>query len=143
MRMLLPLVIAATAAACTARATPHAATPPDPSPWNLDTQPVPRTLDEALRALEQGLGERTIARLRIEEEDIAIRLVPTLGHWMEAHWGLATDGPLAQHFQHLGLEAPDDMAAVILTSLWRRLHFRDIRLDEQIAWYRATRQRDK
>ena len=142
MRILLPLLIAATAAACTARETPRPASA-EPSAWNLDTQPVPHTLEEALRALEQGLGDRTIARLRIEEEDIAIRLVPTLGHWMEAHWGLATGGPLAQHFQGLGLESPDDMAAVMLTSLWRRLHFRDIRLDEQIAWYRATRHREE
>ena len=30
------------------------------------------------------------------------------------------------------------LAAVILTSLWRTLHFRQIRLEEQIAWYRTV-----
>ena len=58
---------------------------------------------------------------------------------MQEHWGLATGGPLAQYFEARGLDHPDDMAAVILTSLWRTLHYRSIRLDEQIAWYRATR----
>jgi hypothetical protein len=58
---------------------------------------------------------------------------------MQDHWGLATGGPLAQYFESLGLGRPDDMAAVILTSLWRTLHFRQIRLEEQVAWYKATR----
>ena len=44
-----------------------------------------------------------------------------------------------RYFETRGLDRPDDMAAVILTSLWRTLHYRSIRLDEQIAWYRATR----
>ena len=46
------------------------------------------------------------------------------------------------HFANKGDLAkvrPDDMAAVILTSLWRTLHFRQIRLEEQIAWYRAVK----
>ena len=91
------------------------------------------------RRCNAGSGEPTIARLRIAEEDVAITLVPTLGRWMQEHWRLATGGPLAQYFEARGLDRPDDMAAVILTSLWRTLHYRSIRLDEQIAWYRATR----
>jgi hypothetical protein len=129
------------AAACAARAPeprPHIAEAPPSVGWNLDTQPVPRTLDEALGALERGLGGETVARLRIEEEDVAIRLVPTLGRWMQDHWGLAAGGPLARFFEDRGLDRPDDMAAVILTSFWRKLHFRQIRLEEQIAWYRAV-----
>jgi uncharacterized protein DUF6794 len=130
------------AAACAARAPeprPDTAQEHRSSGWNLDTQPVPRTLDEALGALERGLGGKTIERLRIEEEDVAIRLVPTLGRWMQDHWALATGGPLARFFEDRGLDRPDDMAAVILTSLWRTLHFRQIRLEEQIAWYRAVK----
>ena len=130
------------AAACVARGPePRRQNPqgPPPSGWNLDTQAVPRTLDEALGALERGLGGETIERLRIEEEDVAIRLVPTLGRWMQDHWALATGGPLARFFEDRGLDRPDDMAAVILTSFWRRLHFRQIRLEEQIAWYGAVK----
>jgi hypothetical protein len=141
MRLAAPAILALILSGCAARAhdPPLQVPAGEPSDWSLDRQPVPRTLDEALRALERGLGDRTIARLRIEEEDVAIRLVPTLGRWMQDHWGLASGGPLARHFERLGLDRPDDMAAVMLTSLWRTLHFRQIRLDEQIAWYRATR----
>ena len=139
MRILVWLLVAGIAGACASREAPRPLPPQVRSAWALDKQPIPGTLDEALEALQRGLGEPTIARLRIAEEDIAITLVPTLGRWMQAHWGLATGGPLAQYFEARGLEYPDDMAAVILTSLWRALHYRSIRLDEQIAWYRATR----
>jgi hypothetical protein len=139
MRILVWLALAGMAGACASRETPRPLPPPAPSAWALDKQPTPGTLDEALDALQRGLGEPTIARLRIAEEDIAITLVPTLGRWMQEHWGLATGGPLAQYFEARGLDHPDDMAAVILTSLWRTLHYRTMRVDEQIAWYRATR----
>ena len=139
MRILVWLLVAGMAGACASREAPRPLLPQVRSAWALDKQPIPRTLEEALEALQRGLGEPTIARLRIAEEDIAITLVPTLGRWMQAHWGLATGGPLAQYFEARGLEYPDDMAAVILTSLWRTLHYRSIRVDEQIAWYRATR----
>jgi hypothetical protein len=140
-RLVTSTLVLLAAAACAARAPeprPHISEAPPSSGWNLDTQPVPGTLDEALGALERGLGGETVARLRIEEEDIAISLVPTLGRWMQDHWGLATGGPLARFFENRGLDRPEDMAAVILTSLWRKLHFRQIRLEEQIAWYRAV-----
>jgi hypothetical protein len=139
MRILVWLLVAGMAGACASREAPRPLPPPAPSAWALDKQPIPGTLDEALDALQRGLGEPTIARLRIAEEDIAITLVPTLGRWMQEHWGLATGGPLAQYFEARGLDHPDDMAAVILTSLWRTLHYRSMRVDEQIAWYRATR----
>jgi hypothetical protein len=141
MRILVPLVMVAFTAACASRAPLQPSASREPSAWSLDRQPVPHTLEEALQALAQGLGDGTIAQLRVDEEDIAIRLVPTLGRWMQDRWGLATGGPLAQYFQQRGLDRPDDMAAVILTSLWRELHFRQIRLEEQIAWYIAMRQR--
>ena len=141
MRLVTSTLVLLVAAACVARAPepPHHTPQVLPSSgWNLDSQPVPRTLDEALETLERGLGGETVARLRIEEEDVAIRLVPTLGRWMQDHWGLATGGPLARFFEDRGLDRPEDMAAVILTSFWRSLHFRQVRLEEQIAWYRAV-----
>ena len=140
MRLVTSTLVLLVAAACAARAPEpphHTPQVPPSSGWNLDGQPTPRTLDEALDTLERGLGGETIARLRIEEEDVAITLVPTLGRWMQDRWGLATGGPLARFFEGRGLDRPDDMAAVILTSFWRTLHFRQIRLEEQIAWYRA------
>ena len=142
MRLVTSTLVLLVATACVARAPEpphHTPQVPRSSGWNLDGQPTPSTLDEALDTLERGLGGETIARLRIEEEDVAITLVPTLGRWMQDRWGLATGGPLARFFEDRGLDRPDDMAAVILTSFWRKLHFRQIRLQEQIAWYRAVK----
>ena len=139
MQIVVWLAVAGMSISCAAREPPRPQVARGSFAWALDEEPIPRTLEEALDALQRGLGEPTIARLRIAEEDVAITLVPTLGRWMQEHWGLALGGPLAQYFEARGLEHPDDMAAVILTSLWRTLHYRGIRLEEQIAWYRTTR----
>jgi hypothetical protein len=37
----------------------------------------------------------------------------------------------------MGLEHPDDMSSVILTSLWRTLHGEPLRVDEQVKGYQA------
>ena len=131
-------IVLAGCLACAGGSRAPAATPPPPQSWTLDRQPVPRTLAEALDALVRGLDSGTLARLRVAEEDIAIRLVPTLGRWIAEHWGLWTRGPLFRHFAARGLERTDDMAAVILTSFWRRLHYQPLRVDEQIRWYRQS-----
>ena len=137
--VLLAGAMLAGAAACAGtNGRPAVASPAAPQAWTLDRQPVPRTLDEALDALARGLDGGTIARLRVAEEDIAIRLVPMLGRWIAEHWGLWTGGPLFHHFAARGLERTDDMAAVILTSFWRRLHYRPLHVEEQIRWYRQS-----
>jgi hypothetical protein len=136
------VVLAAAAAAalmaCAGGGRAQVAAPATSQPWSLDRQPTPRTLEETLAALERGLDSGTLARLRVAEEDIAIRLVPTLGRWIAEHWGLWTRGPLFQHFAARGLDRTDDMAAVILTSFWRHLHYQPLRVDEQIRWYRHS-----
>jgi hypothetical protein len=131
-------VLAAAVACSGSGGRPPVEPPAQPQPWALDRQPVPRTLDDALDALARGLDSNTIARLRVAEEDIAIRLVPTLGRWIAEHWGLWNGGPLYHHFAAQGLARTDDMAAVILTSFWRRLHYRPLQVEEQIRWYRGA-----
>src|SRR4051812_16207849 len=66
MRLFVAGILALTATGCAARTHDAPLKPPTPPPsaWTLDRQPVPRTLDEALVALEHGLGDGTIARLR-------------------------------------------------------------------------------
>src|SRR5215208_2373937 len=61
MRILVWLVVSGMAA-CASREAPRPPVPQARSAWALDKQPIPDTLDEALEALQRGLGEPTIAR---------------------------------------------------------------------------------
>jgi hypothetical protein len=106
---------------------------------DLEAQPVPATLDEAFDVLERGLPRDFINRLYASESDVTIELQDTLGRWMRQHWGLWTGSPLAEHLRAQGLDHPDDMSGVILTSFWRRLHFQPLRVEAQVRWYQAFR----
>jgi hypothetical protein len=105
----------------------------------LERAPVPATLDEALDTLQRELPRDAIEALYASETDVTIELHETLGRWMRDRWGLWTGGPLADHLRALGLDHPDDMSGVILTSLWRRLHFQPLRVEAQVHWYQAFR----
>lgn len=59
-----------------------------------------------------------------------------IGTWIRNEFGLWTDGKLVSYFNGIGIYHADDMSGIILTSMWRKLHCKDIRLEEQIKWYR-------
>ena len=61
-----------------------------------------------------------------------IRYHRTIGMWMRNNWGLWRGSRLKQYFNNLGVNHPDDMSAIILTSFWRHLHKQPIKLEEQI-----------
>jgi len=60
-----------------------------------------------------------------------------MGMWMRNHWQMWGGGPLAKHFNSLGIHHPDDMSSIVLESYWLRMHDCPIRLDEQVAYYQA------
>ena len=59
-----------------------------------------------------------------------------LGMWIRNNWGLWKGLRLAKWFNTQGIEVPDDMSGIILTSFWRHLHGKPIQLDEQVKVYR-------
>ena len=60
-----------------------------------------------------------------------------MGMWMRNNWKLWGGGPLAQHFNTLGIHHPDDMSGIILESYWLHLHGCPLGVQEQVAWYQA------
>ena len=94
----------------------------------------PSTLDEAIAKLRQGLSPEDVAEIRTSSEDMA-RYHLGWGMSIRNNWGLWSGGPLAQHFNAMGIDHPDDMSGIILTSLWRDLNGQPRRVEDQIAHY--------
>lgn len=94
----------------------------------------PATLDEAVAKLRQGLSPEDVAEIRASSEDVA-RYHRGWGMRIRNDWGLWGSGRLAQHFNALGIDHPDDMSGIILTSLWRDLNGQPRRVEDQIAYY--------
>lgn len=112
---------------------------PPPGYEALERERVPRTLHDAIETLVRSLPRDTLQQLRAAESDVTLELQDTLGRWMRDRWGLWAGSPLAESLRELGLDHPDDMSGVILTSFWRRLHFQPLRVEAQVQWYRAYR----
>ena len=45
--------------------------------------------------------------------------------------------PISQHMRDIGLQHPDDMSGVLINSYWLHFNGCDLRLDDQVAFYRA------
>ncbi len=60
-----------------------------------------------------------------------------VGMWMRNNWGLWGGGPLARHFNDLGITHADDMSGIILKSYWLHLHGCPLRLEDQVGYYQG------
>jgi hypothetical protein len=99
---------------------------------------MPTTLDEAHAGMERNLQDWGLAKIdaiKAEDELGGQRFGEGFGIWDRQ--GLWHDTPLTKHMQALGFTRPDDMAKVILATLWCKRHDQPYRLKERAAEYAA------
>ena len=94
------------------------------------------TLDKATWALIYTSPSDTIGDWKNCTEEEMVNYHHGFGTWIRNEFGLWHDGKLVSYFNSIGIYHADDMSGIILTSLHRSLHCKDIRLEEQIKWYR-------
>ena len=97
---------------------------------------IPTDLPDSFRELRRMLHPAFIAEFRADSQKV-IEHHFGLGLWMRNNWGLWGGSRLAQAFNRLGIQHPDDMSGIILQSFWRELNGQPIRLEDQIARYQA------
>jgi len=97
---------------------------------------IPKSLNECFSELKRLLTRKELADFKsVKEEEISVYHMG-LGRWIRNNWGLwAGDSRLAKYFKDKGINNPDDMSGIILTSFYRYLNNKDIKLDEQIQYY--------
>jgi hypothetical protein len=96
---------------------------------------IPKDLDDCFAQLQKLLKPEEIEKMRGGTEDDMVAYHLGLGMWMRNTWGLWAGSRLAAWFQAQGITHPDDMSGIILTSLWRHINRKPIRLDEQVKYY--------
>lgn len=107
---------------------------------------IPRDLEACFLEMRQMLTAELVREFQaLPEGDAVAHHHFGLGMWMRNRWGLWNDSPLAKYFNALGIEHPDDMSGIILTSFHRQLHGRNIAIDEQVRFCQEywRRQSDK
>lgn len=98
----------------------------------------PTKLSECFKQLDDILSEAPDGDWfkSAEEDDAITQSHHGLGTWIRNNWGLwEEEGQLHSYLKHLGLNHPDDMSGVILTSYHRHINDIELGLDEQIKHY--------
>ena len=123
------------AVGCLAQGDKSKITPtPDPNaPFKVY---IPKDLEDAFVELKKMLSSALLDEIRLKSEKDMILYHHGFGTWLRNNWGLWASSRLAQYFNQLGINHPDDMSGIILTSFWRHLHSKPVGLEEQVESYK-------
>lgn len=110
-----------------------------PAPKQIPVEPKPKNLDEAMTFVLEKWKQADRDKFKNMPEDDAVDdTYLSVGMWIRNNWIHGRrDTMLTAYFNKLGIHAPDDMSAIILTSLHRKLNNRPLRLEQQVRRYRA------
>jgi peroxiredoxin len=109
---------------------------PTPDPTASFKVYIPKDLEDSLVELSKMLDLALIAEMKASSEENMILYHDDLGRWIRNNWALWAGSRLSKYFNQLGIFHPDDMSGIILTSYWRHLQSRPIKLDEQVEYYK-------
>ena len=100
---------------------------------------IPENLNDALNYLNCKWSEENKEEFRNENERSAVgKLHHGTGMGIRNAWKLWAEekNSLVKYFNSIGIDHPDDMSSIILTSFHRQLNNVDINLDTQIEGYK-------
>ncbi|MBS1517927.1 MAG: hypothetical protein JSS91_07555 [Bacteroidetes bacterium] len=106
-----------------------------------DKNYIPVDLEDALSYLDNVMDRKSKNEFRNTEEVKAVAGKHfSWGLYLRNNWGLwSFSSGISLYFLKTGVFHADDMSSIILTSFHRRLNGKDIRLDEQIKFYKEYR----
>lgn len=98
---------------------------------------IPKDLQDCFRQLDSMWADSIKMKVKAWSEDkFSIKTHFTTGWWMRNNWQLWGGSRLSKYFNELGIYHPDDMSGIILRSYHRYLNGKEIKLEEQIKYYR-------
>lgn len=103
----------------------------------LDGVYIPIDLNDVFkelnRLMDDGAKEVFMA---YSDEEVDRKTHSTLGLWLENKWSMSDGSRLSEYFRKMKVPHYDYMIGVIITSYHRHLHGRDLKLKEQVEYFR-------
>ena len=97
----------------------------------------PANLDEALLYFEKKWTDKQKEEFRLKDEKKVVSDMHfSVGVWIRNEWLYGNkDTALVNYFNRMGIDQPNDMSAIILTSLHRKLNNIPVDLEEQVKYF--------
>ncbi|WP_145854427.1 DUF6794 domain-containing protein [Pedobacter suwonensis] len=102
------------------------------------TQAMPKNLEESISYLKNEWTSSELNSFKTKSEKQAVAEAHLgAGLWIRNNWIRGDRNvPLAKYFRSLGINHPDGISSIILTSLHRKLNNKKIDVDHQIEEYK-------
>ncbi|MFO7658836.1 MAG: DUF6794 domain-containing protein [Bacteroidales bacterium] len=99
----------------------------------------PGDLDDSVKYFEKSLSTKEKNDFKKLPEEKAVSSIHfSTGLWIRNNWIRGNKNPdLVNYFDKQGINHPDDISSIILTSLHRKLNNKDIDLNGQISLYKS------
>jgi len=111
---------------------------------SIDGVYIPVDLKDCFKQIDSFWADSVKLQVRKKTEDgFTANAHFGIGMWMRNNWRLWGGSRLSIYFNDLGIFHPDDMSGIILTSYHRFLLGLDIKLEEQIGYYKDYWKKNK
>lgn len=104
---------------------------------HIDGEYIPKNLNDAISELDKNISDSSkILIKKMYEEDFLSESHFGDGMVIRNNWNLWGKSRLKSYFKIKGVSHPDDMSSIILKSYYRKINNQEIRLNEQIKYYK-------
>lgn len=111
---------------------------------SIDGVYIPIDLNDCFKQIDGFWADSIKSQVRsMSEDEFTANAHFGIGMWMRNNWKLWGGSRLSKYFNDLGVFHPDDMSGIILTSYHRYLLGRDVKLEEQISYYKEYWKKSK
>ena len=105
---------------------------------------IPIDLNDCFKQLDSFWADSIKIQIReMSEDEFTAKSHFGIGLWMRNNWRLFGGSRLSKYFIDLSIFHPDDMSGIVLTSYHRYLLGQDIKLEEQVSYYKEYWKKNK
>lgn len=103
----------------------------------LDGMYIPRDLYDAFNQLNKLMDDDAKQTfMAYSDEEVDRKTHGSLGVWLEHKWSLSEGSRLSEYFRKMGVPHYDYMIGIIIQSYHRHLHGKDLKIKEQVLFFR-------
>ena len=103
----------------------------------LDGMYIPFDLKDAFKELNQLMDEEALKTfMAFDDAEVDAKTHATLGAWLENKWSMSEGSRLSEYFRKMQVPHYDYMIGILIQSYHRHLHGKDIKLKDQVLFFR-------